>query len=303
MILQPSEKPVDGFRESGVSDLAVTRLTAVSDRFSLLNDMIVSRGTRADWDLLHELHYKAEGTPLGPKFWKTTLHGETIGVLVTGLSKGLCKERHVAFPKMKPAPGNSKLVNVQRYAFINAHFRVVGRFVFDTLYRGIGCGYRMLNLVARMENPTFMEIQSSMAKFNHFGQMAGYKFVKPMNSNVFDKGMVFIRENFESNPQDYEALIEELEAMSPAERRRTIEGCRRFYFRNSAKERTGDNRGRGIEVLDHISDRQLIRNLHSIILMSPMYGVYKNPDKGRTLPSELPLTAFDRQAPHEPLVF
>lgn len=294
-------KLADSFRETGAIDTLVERRMHPSARFSLLDDMLVSRGDRSDWDLLHELHYKAEKPPLGAKYWKTTLHGETIGVLVTGLPRGLLKERHKAFPRLKPKSGDSKLVNTQRYNFINANFRVIGRFVFDTMYRGIGCGYRMMNLVARMENATFMEIQSSMSKFNHFGVKAGFRFVEPMNSNIYDKGVKLLRENFESNPQDYEALVMELEAKTGVAHDRVRQNCQSFYFKNSANERTGDMRFGNVSRLDTLSDRLLIRKLHQIILISPMYGVYKCPDKGRTLPDVLPLTAFDQQAPNEPL--
>src|SRR5690606_18742294 len=111
------------------------------------------------WDLLHDLHYKAEKLPVGPRFWRLDLHGETIGVLVTGSPKGMLRERHIVFPNLKPGAGETKLTNTNRYLYINANFRVISRFVIDTMYRGIGAGYRMMNLVSRMEGNTFMEIQ------------------------------------------------------------------------------------------------------------------------------------------------
>ena len=143
-------------------------------------------------------------------------------MLVTANPKGLLKERHLAFPKLKPGAGDTKLTNTYRYKFINANFRVVSRFVVDTIYRGIGAGYRMMNLVSRMEGNTFMEIQSSMSKFNLFGQKAGFRFVKPSNSNKYEQGLKFFRTNFASSPQDFEAIVNELEGKSPAERERLL---------------------------------------------------------------------------------
>jgi len=273
-----------------------------SARFSLLDDMIVSRGDKSDWELLHHLHYKAEGIPMGARYWKTTLHGETIGVIVTGLPKGLLKERHIAFPKLKPKGGDTKIVNTQRYVFINDNFRVIGRFVFDTMYRGIGCGYRMMNLVARMEGNTFMEIQSSMSKFNHFGQKAGFRFVTPLNSNKFDVGIRFFRENFVASPQDYEAIVDELSSKTGLEREKLIAECRTFYYRHSHMEKTGVNKGKGTSRVNGMTDHALIKNIQQMVLASPMYGVFKNPDRGRALPAELALNTFDRQPPTEPLV-
>lgn len=47
--------------------------------------------------------------------------------------------------------------------------------------------------------------------------------------------------------------------------------------------------------------REVIKAIQQIILASPMYGVYRNPDVGRQLPAQLPLTQFDKQKPTEPL--
>jgi ABC-type ATPase with predicted acetyltransferase domain len=174
-------------------ETALERTERPSARFSLLDDMFIERGTIEDWGLLQDLHYKAEHLPFGPKFWKLTLYGNTIGVIVTGAPKGLLKERHLVMPQLKPGGNETKLTNTQRYQYINANFRVISRFVVDTMYRGVGCGYRMMNIVSRMEGKTFMEIQSSMSKFNFFGQKAGFKFVRPINANKYEAGMKFFR--------------------------------------------------------------------------------------------------------------
>jgi ABC-type ATPase with predicted acetyltransferase domain len=269
-------------------------------RFSLLDSMIVERGTKADWDLLHDLHYKAENLPIGPRFWKLTLYGETIGVLVTANPKGLLKERHIAFPKIKPKGSDGKIQNTYRYVFINKNFRVISRFVVDTMYRGIGAGYRMMNLVSRMEGNTFMEIQSSMSKFNLFGQKAGFRFVKPMNANKYEAGLKFFRTNFASSPQDFEAILAELESKDQAGRDRLLQECKDFYYRHSALEKTGNNRDKGQGRVDGMDARTIIKGIQQITLASPMYGIWKNPDAGRPVPQRLPLTAFEKQGPNEP---
>lgn len=283
-------------------DTAIIRKEAPKARFSLLDDMIVEKGSREDWDLLHDLHYKAENLPIGPRFWKLTLYGETIGVLVTGNPKGLLKERHIVFPNIKPRSGDTKITNTERYVYINKNMRVISRFVIDTMYRGIGCGYRMMNLVSRMEGNPIMEIQSSMSKFNMFGQKGGFKFVKPMNANKYEQGLIFFRGNFYSNPQDFEAIIEEINSKPEGERERLIQRCKDFYYRNSAQEKTGNNRNKGQSKVDNMDVRAVIKNLQQIVLSSPMYGVYMNPDIGRKMPDKLPLNAFDKQKPNERLV-
>ena len=269
--------------------------------FSLLTEMMVERGSKADWELLHDLHYKAENLPSAPRFWKLTLRGETIGVLVTASPKGLLKERHVAFPILKPGGNDTYITNKKRYEWLNANVRVISRFVLDTMYRGIGAGYRFQNLASRLEGFRFMEIQSSMSKFNFFAQKAGFRFVRPMNSNHYDQGLKFFRSTFSSSPQDFEAIVAEINAMSPAVRERVLTDTRHFYLRHSALENTGSNRARGFERVEAMEVKVLIKSLQQLILASPMYGIWQNPDLGRALPIELPLTAFDHQGVQEAL--
>ena len=279
----------------------IERNASPRPNFALARDMFVERGTNADWHLLHDLHYKAEALPFGPKFWRLDLHGETIGVIVTGSPKGMLRERHIAFPNIKPGSGETKLTNTNRYNFINANFRVISRFVVDTMYRGIGVGYRMMNLVSRMEGNTFMEIQSSMSKFNTFGQKAGFKFVEPMNANKFDAGMKFFRSNFDANPQDYLAIVNEINAQSPGNQARLIQACKDFYLRNSALENTGANRERGAARVAAMSALEVVKGIQQMSLASPMYGVWKCPDPKGTVPDRLPLLQFDKQGPNERL--
>lgn len=270
-------------------------------RFSLAEEMFVERGTKEDWEKLHDLHYKAEKLPLGPRFWRLDLHGETIGVLVTGSPKGLLKERHLVFPKLKPGGGETRMTNTNRYHFVNANFRVISRFVIDTMYRGIGAGYRMMNLVSRMEGNTYMEIQSSMSKFNIFGQKAGFRFVTPMNANKYEAGMKFFRAHFEASPQDYMALVDEIESKPEPQRSRLITACKEFYLKNSALENTGAARERGAERVAAMTPTEVIKGIQQMALASPMYGVWKCPDPKGSVPDRLPLTAFDTQGPNEPL--
>lgn len=268
--------------------------------FALSREMFVERGDKSDWDLLHDLHYKAESLPFGPKFWRLSLRGETAGVLVTGAPPLMLKERHLVFPKLKPGH-DTRFYNTNRARFINDNFRVVKRFVIDTMYRGIGAGYRMMNLVSRLEGVTYMEIQSSMSKFNFFGQKAGFRFVQPMNANKFEAGLKFFRQNFNSSPQDYMDLINEIEQTPEPVRSRLVENCRNFYLRNSSRENTGSARAGAEERVAAMPTKELIKGIQQMCLASPMYGVWKCPDKGRELPERLPLSAFDWQAPTEPL--
>ena len=297
-----SQSFADVFEPGIATETLIERTDAPVARFPLLASMFIERGDKSDWDLLHDLHYKAENLPIGPRFWKLTLNDETIGILVTGNPKGLLKERHIAFPAIKPGSGQTKLTNTTRYQYINRHFRVVSRFVVDTMYRGIGAGYRMMNLVSRMEGNTFMEIQSSMSKFNLFGQKAGFRFVSPRNANKYEDGLKFFRGHFAASPQDFEAILVELNDKAPAEREGLLQECKNFYYRHSAQEKTGNTQGyrdNAVNRVNALEARDVIRKIQQITLTSPMYGVWKCPDKC-PVPQRLPLSAFEARGPNEP---
>ena len=283
------------------TELVYSRDDTARASFPLMREMWVEPGTNADWELLHDLHYKAEKLPFGPRYWRLTLRGETIGVIVLGSTKGLLKERHLLLKNYKPDGRDTRLTNKHRYVWANENFGLISRFVTDTLYRGVGIGWRMQNLVSRMTGHRFMEIQSSMSKFNFFAQRAGFRFVQPMNSSKYEAGLKFFRLHFETTPQDFEGLLAELDAMPARLRDKTVEACREFYYRHSALEKTGNNRANGKTRVEGMSAREIIKSLQQLTLASPMYGLYVNPDFGRPIPQRLPLLAADWQGVTEPL--
>lgn len=275
-------------------------------KLSFLDDIIVERGDRSDWELLSALHYKAHGITPGSHYFRMTLAGETIGVLMMASPKLLLKERHVMFPKLKPGH-DTRVSNQHRMKWINANMSIVARCVVDTMYRGAGLAYRFTNLASRMEGKRFIEIQSAMSKYNQFAQRAGFRFVPPMKSNKYEVGIKFMRATFESDPADLEAILSEIDAMPEGAREKTLEATRAFYRKHSMLENTGKAliETNGVKFADsrvaRLPTRELVYQLQQMILASPLYGVYQNPDVGRELPHQLPITAFDLQAPSEPL--
>jgi len=273
-------------------------------KLSLLDDMTVQRGTIEDWRTLEALHYKQAGSlPAGSHHFTLKLGDELVGVLVMASPKLLLKERHVAFPKLKPTGEDNKLTNQYRMKWINANMSVVARVVIDTMYRGAGLAYRFTNLAARMEGKRYIEIQSSMSKYNLFAHRAGFTFVKPMRSNKYDLGMRFFRSTFTSDPADLEALVEEFMSLPIAERKAIEEQTKSFYYKNSSMEKTGKSLGGvGERRVAAMPMRDVLHNLQQMTLASPLYGVYQNPVQAAPLPAILPLRCFDAQAPNMPLV-
>lgn len=269
--------------------------------FPLLEEMWVERGDSSDWDLLSGLHYKMSSLPVGAKFWRVVFRDETVGVSVISMSKPLLKERHALFPLFKPGR-DTQISNIRRYDMINDNFRVVGRFVIDTMFRSGGVAYRLLNLSARMQDFRYIEIQSSMAAYNPFAAKAGFRMVKPMRSPFYDKGMKFMRRWFSAHPGDTEALMEEFNKMPESIKPAIEKVLKEFYYDNSSLEKTGARRHYSGQVVDNWDVRRTISKIQGLCFSSPIYGVYDNPDFDRELPKRIPLLAFDTQKPNEKLI-
>lgn len=274
-------------------------------RLELVDHMTVQRGTIEDWRQFEALHYKQSGSlPAGSHHFTLKLGEELIGVLVMASPKLLLKERHVVLPKLKPTGQDTRITNQWRMKWINANMAVVARVVVDTMYRGAGLAQRFTNIASRMEAKRFIEIQSSMSKYNLFAHKAGFQFVKPMRSNKYDVGIKFFRSTFVSDPADLEAILEEWTSKAPAERDAILNATKDFYYKHSALEKTGKSLGGvGEARVAKMSMRDCVHSLQQMVLASPLYGIYTNPDVGRTdLPAQIPLAWFDRQPVNKPLV-
>jgi len=275
---------------------------------SLLDEIYVERGDIDDWNLLHELHYKAENLGIGPRIYRCVLRGQTIGVGVMTVPKILLSGRNEVFEHLKPNTGgmDTRLINRHRAMWINDNACTNSRLVLDTMYRGAGIAYRMQNLMMRMTGCGVIEFQSSMSKFNPFAAKAGIRFTKPKRAAKFDKGLEFFRRWFESNPSDYVGIMKEIDQMPKAVREKCVNEMRKFYYASSALEKTGNARFRGVERSETMDVGYLLKSLQQLTLASPLYGVYINPDASpekakSSLPPRLPVLAFDYQPTDAPL--
>jgi ABC-type ATPase with predicted acetyltransferase domain len=225
-----------------------------------------------------------------------------VGVCVMCYPRGLLKDRHKLWPNIKPDGEDTKITNTYRYKWLNANVGLNARTVNDPLFRGIGVGYRMLNLAARMDGRKWCEIQSSMSKFNAFAHRAGFQFMPPTASKLHDRAVDFYGLWFTCNPVDQVALLEEFNGMSDNMKARVLSEMRKFYWKHSSLEKTGNNRNKGTSRVDAMSVKDVVKNINQLAFSTPLYGLYKNPDHGIILPKRLPLTAFDAQGVNEPLV-
>ena len=285
------------------------RPAPVDHILSLMSEIYVERGSKEDWDLLHELHYKSENLPIGPVYFKCVLRGKTIGVGIMAVPTMLNSGRNQVFTHLRPNVDgrDTKIVNKYRAEWINQHACTNSRLVLDTMYRGAGIAYRMQNLMMRMSGKQIIEFRSSMSKFNPFAARAGIKFVKPVRSANYERGLAWFRRWFDATPTDFVGVMEEINAMSPASQSKCIAEMRHFYYAFSSMEKSGDNRMNGTSRVDNLAVPKLLKNLQQLVFASPLYGVYMNPDYDEAndcpvvLPLRLPVLAFDKQAVDAPL--
>lgn len=276
-------------------------------RVSLLPKIFVERGTVEDWHALKALHYKAHSYGTGPQFLRCAIdHGsstETIGVMVLQVPQILDSGRMEVFPHLKPNQNgtDSTLQNRMRIKWINANMRISARNVVDTMYRGAGVGYRFRNLAFRLSGYRFLEGRSSMSRFNPFYFKAGMRAVKPRTASGLEAGLAMFARNFQSPAYDKAAILDELASMPDHIRDRTLLDMRDFYYKHSSLEKSGDKRLQGHERVNNLPVGELVKQCMQLTFASTVYAVYVNPDHGRELPARIPLSAFDNQAPNEPL--
>lgn len=272
-------------------------------RFPLIDDMIVERGTMDDWNALHHLHYKSESLPVNLRIWRCRYRNRTVGIVVTSGVGMLLRQRHMMLPKTKPTGKETKAGNTQRINWINDNIRRAARIVTAPMYRGTGVGYRMVNLVMRMENMRYTEILSAMSKFNPFDLKAGFVCVDPMYGLAHEAGVSFLSERFGSNTSDIVSLYNELMSFPDHYRAEITSEMQDFYFRHSSKEKTGANLGSDVNTRVASMDiKKIIKEIHQLVYSQMTYGLYKNPDHNRTLPKQLPLSAFDNQSVRQALL-
>lgn len=286
-----------------MNDFIITRNDEIQPRFSLIDKIYVEHGDRSDWDLFHGLHYKAQKLGIWPRIYRIGLEGEPIGCIVFTVPRMTLSGRNTLLKHIAPNQQgwDTTIMNKYRAKWLNAHTATLSRIVLDTRYRGVGIAYRAMNIAMRMTGYDFIEFQSSMSRVNPFAQKAGVIFAKPKRNAAYEKGLLLFAKWFDSLPTDYVSIYEEFKSLRPAEQARCLEDMRKLYYTYSCMEKSGDNRLMKRTRVDSLDTPTLIKNLQQLVFAFPVYGIYKNPDKGRQLPGLIPIKAYDACAVTEPL--
>jgi ABC-type ATPase with predicted acetyltransferase domain len=287
--------------------LTITKLNPPDlPRLSLLDDMWVEPGTKDDWAKLHHLHYKSADSSDGASaIWRCVHGDDLVGIVMMKTPDILSRERHIVFPKLKPTGKETRTGNTARMDLhINQNFMRITRTVTSTIYRGCGAGYRMINLASRMQGMRYMEIVSAMSRYNQFVEKSGFYTVPSTPSVYFDETQNKLRQYFQiENLQDITGLLEEYQTFHPKVKTQTLKELQDYYFKISAREKTGSNKGKTVESsVRKLTFKRIITQISQIAFTRKKYGVYENPDLGLELPKRIKLTAFDEQGTSERLI-
>lgn len=309
----PPELSVTDSRVIDMPELRVTRRSGAGrHKLSLLQHIYVEWGTKADWDTLCELHYKGHTLAAGSRFMRCVLAmpGEApqlIGIMVFANPRPLDGGRNEVFPRMKPNVDgrDNRMINQHRLRQINKSLTWNNRTVLDTMYRSAGIAYRFKNLAYRMYcahfNRLHVESRSSMGRFNPFSIKTGMRFTKPKTAAALEPGLKFFAAHFKSDPRDIVAIQQELAAMEDWERTYTERKLREFYYKWSSVEKSGDKMDLGMTRVNSLSMEYVLKQIMQLVFSATVYWIWSAVDKPGTLPTVMPLLAFDDQGPNEPL--
>ena len=294
-------------------DIRVTRRNNDGERkLSLLEHLYVEWGSIDDWHALSELHYKGHTLAAGSRFMHCMLREpgkqpQLVGVIVFANPRPLDGGRNEVFPRLKPnANGrDNRLINQMRLRWINKNLTWNNRTVLDTMYRSAGIAYRFKNLAYRMYCAHYgrkaVESRSSMGRFNPFSVKTGMKFTKPKRAAALEPGLAFFAGHFRSDPSDIVAIQNELEAMPAGERAYVEKRLRQFYYKWSSVEKSGDKRDLGMTRVNTLSMDYILKQIMQLVFSATVYWVWMAKDEPGTLPSVMPLLAFDEQHPNSPV--
>lgn len=292
----------------------VTRVHAPAQGHSLsiLKHIYVEWGTKADWDALCELHYKGHTLAAGSRFLRCVLRepGQAptlIGVMVMANPRPLDGGRNEVFPHLKPNVNgrDNRMINQARLKWINTNLTWNNRTVLDTMYRSAGIAYRFKNIAYRMYcsryGLKFVESRSSMGRFNPFSIKTGMKFTKPKTAAALNDGLRFFRGHFQSSPNDSVAILNEVAGKPEGERAFLERRLREFYYKWSSVEKSGDKRDLGMTRVNELPIDYVVKQIIQLVFSATVYWIWAAVDQRGTVPTVMPLTAFDEQGACDPL--
>jgi ABC-type transport system involved in cytochrome c biogenesis ATPase subunit len=136
---------------------------------SLIREMKVEQGSKADWEKLCVFHYRGHKTSVVRRIFRLVRGGELCGVIVYSYPPPACYGRRVVLPRMTMQEMNAKLSTINRV-------------VIHPKYRTVGLGARLIRETLPLAGTCYVELIAVMAKYSPFAEKAGMRKVAEQQS-------------------------------------------------------------------------------------------------------------------------
>jgi ABC-type transport system involved in cytochrome c biogenesis ATPase subunit len=136
---------------------------------SLIREMKVEEGSRADWQKLCVFHYRGHKTSIVRRIFRLVRGGELCGVIVYSYPPPACYGRRLVLPRMTMQETNQQLSTINRV-------------VIHPKYRTIGLGAKLIRETLPIVGTRYVELIAVMAKYSPFAEKAGMRKVAEQQS-------------------------------------------------------------------------------------------------------------------------
>jgi GNAT superfamily N-acetyltransferase len=136
---------------------------------SLIKEMRVEQGSKADWNKLSSFHYRWHNVAVPRKIFRLARKDELCGVIVYSYPPPACYGRRLVLPRM----------TMQE---MNRHLSTINRVVIHPKYRTVGLGARLIRETLPLAGTPYVELIAVMAKYSPFAEKAGMHKVAEQQS-------------------------------------------------------------------------------------------------------------------------
>jgi len=127
---------------------------------SLIREMRVEQGSKADWFKLCVFHYRGHRFAVSRRIFRLVRGDELCGVIVYSYPPPACYGRRLVLPRMSIREMNKQL-------------SIISRVVIHPKYRTIGLGAKLIHETLPLVGTPYVEMIAVMAKYNPFAEKAG----------------------------------------------------------------------------------------------------------------------------------
>jgi ABC-type lipoprotein export system ATPase subunit len=178
-----------------------------TDECSLIREMKVEQGSRADWQKLCVFHYRGHKTSVVRRIFRLVRGGELCGVIVYTYPPPACYGRRLMLPRM----------TMQE---LNRQLSTINRVVIHPKYRTIGLGAKLIRESLPLAGTSYVELIAVMAKYSPFAEKAGMHKVVEQQSvdTVYKISKILLELGFDFQLLGSERYVKaKLESLSSVE--------------------------------------------------------------------------------------